>query len=473
MELALRGDTSGMADYMSKKNLKVHIDVCDLFTLDDKEYKVILIEGAPGSGKTTLLRYTTQKWGSGEQFCQFSLVLLIQLRDIEVQKAKCLADLIPFVFDPDRVKAIAKKIALKDGKGVLLLFDGWDELPIDMQSKSLFREVIRVPQKHALSKAVVLVSARQIISANIQQYVTTRVEIFGFTPKQIEMYVKEILPEKEADKLMATIKDDPVLEGNCYLPLSTAIITHTYICMGHALPATFCRIIMELALSCLYRYIKKNTPYGYLYVTLNSFDDLQNTEKEQFDSLCNKAYSSLLREEYSFHDLNMPTLGLMQSVQSFVVRGKSTQHYFLHLSLQELCAARHFISLPTDEQIPLYHDFIRCKARQMVGMLPFYSAIGGLNSLSAKQELMDYFWGIFSIDKSEKEALIKPKAVRLGEKEVIHSHFMLFDHIHESQNPEVCQLLPSEIDTMDYSVSTRDVIAMKYQQKTRIVSNEK
>ena len=93
------------------------------------------------------------------------------------------------------------------------------------------------------------------------------------------MYVKESLPENEADKLMATIKDDPVLEGNCYLPLSTAIITHTYICMGHALPATFCRIIMELALSCLYRHIKKNTPYGYLYVTLNSFDDLQNTEK--------------------------------------------------------------------------------------------------------------------------------------------------------------------------------------------------
>ena len=84
---------------------------------------------------------------------------------------------------------------------------------------------------------------------------------------------------------------------------------------------------------------------------VNSFDDLQNTEKEQFNSLCNKAYTSLLREEYSFYDPNMPTLGLMQSVQSFVVRGKSTQHYFLHLSLQELCAARHFISLPTDEQL--------------------------------------------------------------------------------------------------------------------------
>ena len=405
MELALRGDTSGMADYMSKKNLKVHIDVCNLFTLDNKEYKVILIEGAPGSGKTTLLRYITQKWGSGELFCQFSLVLLIQLRDVEVQKAKCLADLIPFEFDPDRIQEIAKKIALRNGKGVLLLFDGWDELPIDMQSESVFRDIIRVPQKHGLSKAALLVSARQITSANIQQYVTTRIEILGFTPKQIEMYVKESLPENEAEKLMATIKDDPVLEGNCYLPLSTAIITHTYICMGHALPATFCRIIMELALSCLYRHIKKNTPYGYLHVTLNSFDDLQNTEKKQFNSLCNKAYSSFLREEYSFHDLNMPTLGLMQSVQSFVVRGKSTQHYFLHLSLQELCAARHFISLPTDEQTSLYRDYIRRKANQMVGILPFYSALGGLNSLSAKREFMEYFHELFNLETNYDKAM--------------------------------------------------------------------
>ena len=465
MELALRGDTSGMADYMSKKNLKVHIDVCDLFTLDNKEYKVILIEGAPGSGKTTLLRYITQKWGSGELFCQFSLVLLIQLRDIEVQKAKCLADLIPFVFDPDRIQEIAKKIALRNGKGVLLLFDGWDELPIDIQSESVFRDIIRVPQKHGLSKAALLVSARQITSANIQQYVTTRIEILGFTPKQIEMYVKESLPENEAEKLMATIKDDPVLEGNCYLPLSTAIITHTYICMGHALPATFCRIIMELALSCLYRHIKKNTPYGYLYVTLNSFDDLQNTEKEQFDSLCNKAYSSFLREEYSFHDLNMPTLGLMQSVQSFVVRGKSTQHYFLHLSLQELCAARHFISLPTDEQTSLYRDYIRRKANQMVGILPFYSALGGLNSLSAKREFMEYFHELFNLETNYDKAM---EFGHIRAEESVNPFFMLFDHIHESQNPEICQLLPSTIDTLNFPLSTCNVIAMKY-----IIANKK
>ena len=55
-----------------------------------------------------------------------------------------------------------------------------------------------------------------------------------------------------ASSLLIKIQQDPVLQGNCYLPLSIAIITHTFICMGHSLPATFCRIIEELALSCIY-----------------------------------------------------------------------------------------------------------------------------------------------------------------------------------------------------------------------------
>ena len=462
MGLALQGNTSGMADYMSKKNLKVHIDVCDLFALDNKEYKVVLIEGAPGSGKTTLLRYITQKWGSGELFCQFSLVLLIQFRDIEVQKAKCLADLIPFVFNSTEKDAIAKKIAKKDGKGVLLLFDGWDELPTDMQSKSFLRDIIVVPHKHSLLKAAVVVSARPISSTSMQKHITTRIEILGFTPKQIEMYVKESLSEKEAEDLMAAIKQDAVLQGNCYLPLSTAIITHTYICMGHALPATFCRIIMELALSCLYRHIKKNTPYGYLYVTLNSFDDLQNTERKQFNSLCNKAYSSLLREEYSIHDPNMPTLGLVQSVQSFVVRGKSTQHYFLHLSLQELCAARHFISLPTDEQISLFRDFMELKAVQMLGVLSFYAALGGLDSTRAKEVFNQYCHRIFNFQKHMthgKEVIHTSEKIN---KVDVNPLSMLFNHAYESQNPEICQLLPSAIDTHKCPLSTRDIIAIAY-----------
>ena len=124
-------------------------------------------------------------------------------------------------------------------------------------------------------------------TASIQQFATTRIEILGFTPEQIDRYVTESLPEGEAKKLITAIRKNPNLPGNCSLPLSIAIITHTYISMGHELPATFCQIIMELALSCLYRYIKKCTPYGYLYVTLTHLM-IYRMQREHNSILCVK-----------------------------------------------------------------------------------------------------------------------------------------------------------------------------------------
>ena len=70
-----------------------------------------------------------------------------------------------------------------------MLFDGWDELPMEKQKKSMFLEVLKCPEKYSLSKAAVLVSARPITSASIQQFATTRIEILGFTPEQIDRYI--------------------------------------------------------------------------------------------------------------------------------------------------------------------------------------------------------------------------------------------------------------------------------------------
>ena len=394
MRMALEDNVPGMTDYMIDGKLKVPVKLQDIFTLDSKERKVILIEGAPGSSKTTLFWHICQRWSAGELFSQFTLVLLVKLRDPEVQKAKGLAGILPFA---DEKKEIASQIKQTKGKGVLLLLDGWDELPEEQQRDSLFRTLIEAPHKHSLQKAAVVVSACQISSASLQQYTSTQIEILGFTPDQIEQYVETSLQSQPqaATSLLTTIKQDPVLQSNCYLPLSIAIITHTFICMGHALPATFCRIIKELALSCLYRHIKKHTPYGHLYRTLNSFDDLQSEMESQFNTLCEKAYNSLLRSQYSFSDLHIPALGLMQSVQSFVVRGKETQHYFLHLSLHELCAAKHFISLPEEQQSSIVDDILMGKGHQMASMLSFYSAFGGWMLTKSKQVLIKHAQGHF------------------------------------------------------------------------------
>ena len=86
--MAREGNVSGMTEYMRKKNLKVPVELRDIFTLDKKRHKVILIEGAPGSGKSTLFWHICQKWSAGELFSQFQLVLLVKLRDCEIQKAE-------------------------------------------------------------------------------------------------------------------------------------------------------------------------------------------------------------------------------------------------------------------------------------------------------------------------------------------------------------------------------------------------
>ena len=62
-------------------------------TLDGGE--IILIEGAPGSGKSTLTVHICQRWGKGELFQQFTVVILVQLRDPAVQSAQTIADLLP------------------------------------------------------------------------------------------------------------------------------------------------------------------------------------------------------------------------------------------------------------------------------------------------------------------------------------------------------------------------------------------
>ena len=462
--LAQQGDTSEMINHMSKQGQKVPIAVQDIFELDNGTCKVILIEGAPGSGKTTLFRYITRQWANGELFQSFNLVLLIQLRDKEVHEAKGLMDLLPFVYNQSEREQITKKCYKTKGERVLILFDGWDELPIEKQKKSIFLEVLKCPEKYSLSKAAVLVSARPITSVSIQQFATTRIEILGFTPEQIDMYVTKSLPEREAKKLTAAIREDPILQGNCYLPLSIAIITHTYITMGHELPATFCRIIMELALSCLYRYINKCTPYGYLYVTLNTFDDLQKAERTQFDTLCEMAYTSLTQQKYSFDDPNMPTLGLMQSVESFVARGKGMQHYFLHMSLHELCAAQYLASMQLNEQLAVLPTHLEFEMKNLLG---FFSALGGWKEKGAKVVLVSHARECLREMHSESHCGIyedkcKKKSQHLGYKSTVYPILSLLHYVHETQDATICESLPSVLEIHHFPLSSNDVAAMRF-----------
>ena len=359
----IRMTIHGDADNILRDKVKVE----QLFSPDTSERKMILVEGAPGSGKSTLLWHICQKWQSGELFQQFTLVLLVLLRDTAVHNAKCLADILPYLPDDcsqssELRDSIATQIRGSCGEGVLIMLDGWDEAPHSLQQEgSLIHNIITAPSKCALQKAAIVVSSRPKASARLWPYASTRVKVIGFTKERINEYIRESIENPAtAEKLMQQIEGIPQLGKNCHLPLNLAIITHTFLCSKNELPSTYCRTIITLALNCLLRHLQKNEYKS--IEALESFNDVPDSLKEQFITLCRIAYEGVACQKYSFlkqylsdqgrASCEVETFGLLQSVHSLVSRGSSTVYHFLHLSLQELCAAYYITSLPdTEEQI--------------------------------------------------------------------------------------------------------------------------
>ena len=361
IRMTIHGDTDNIL------HDKVPVKVEQLFSLDTSERKVILVEGAPGSGKSTLLWHTCQKWQSGELFQQFTLVLLVLLRDTAVHNAKCLADILPYLPDDcsqssELRSIIEAQIRASCGEGVLIMLDGWDEAPHSLQQEgSLIHDIITAPSKRSLQKAAIVVSSRPKASARLWPYASTRVEVIGFTKERRNEYIRESIENlATAQKLMQQIEDIPQLGQNCHLPLNLAIITNTFLCSKNELPSTYCRTIITLALNCLLRHFKKNENKS--IESLESFSDVPDSLKEQFVTLCRMAYEGVACQKYSFSkqflsdqgraSSEVETFGLLQAVHSLVSSGSSTVYHFLHLSLQELCAAYYITSLPdTEEQI--------------------------------------------------------------------------------------------------------------------------
>ena len=368
---------------------KEAIEVEQLFSLDSKKRKVILIEGAPGSGKSTFLWHICCKWQAGELFQQFSLVLLVTLRDTAVHFANSVADILPFVRSKLRDDVVSE-LEHTQGRDVLILLDGWDEAPARLrEDKSFFFGLIKNPHLSSLKRATIVISSRPSASGKLRNFVSSRIKVLGFTKREREEYVVETISNPDAaQELLAQIEDVPQLGENCHLPLNLVIITHTFLCMGHKLPSTYCRIIITLALNCLLRHIQKTTSLS--VEVLESFSDLPDSIVSEFNALCKLAYDKTVAEQYTFRQSELArisqsptprvnTLGLLQAVHSLVATGSSTVYHFFHLSLQELCAAYHIASLHTTaEQVATIWDLKEGKTEyhpRFGSVCLFYSAL--------------------------------------------------------------------------------------------------
>ena len=454
VRLTLRGNVD---DIMERKT---EVKLENIFNLNKKKRKVILIEGAPGAGKSTLAWHICQTWESGELFQEFRVVIFVQLRDPAIQSAKSLADMLP-VESEDMRSEVMSEIQSCRGHNVLFVLDGWDEYGPGLQHSSLFQQLICTPGEVNMHFSSLIITSRPIASGELQRYASSRVEIVGFTSAEVKNYFSESIGDTETErKLQDHLRERPVIEASCYLPLNAAIVVHLFLALNHTLPHTLHEVFSKLILCCIIRHLTKEAEEGKELPDISSLDDLPSDVQEQFKNICTMACHGVMNNKATFsaadlRSFNLPTklstLSLIQGVQSFMDLKSSLSYNFLHLSVQELLAAFHISKLPETEQVQIFNNLF--DQPRLAAVFRFYAAFTklqteGIRDIVAKIVLKENEY----VDRRMK--VIKPLLVNL-----LHG-------LYETRDRSLCHFVAShlngELDLRRNTLSPMDCLVLGY-----------
>ena len=426
---------------------KSPIKLKDLFKNIEGERKVILIDGAPGSGKSTLTVHICQQWGRGELFSQYTVVILVQLRDPKVQSAQSLADLLPYENRAMAERVSTEIMALK-GSGVLWILDGWDELPSQLQKDSVISKLIKpkLHQENPLSKTAVIVTSRPISSGDLCPLISARIEVLGFTAKEQRLFFTECLSNdtKAVETLVERLSSNPAMEGSCYLPLNASIVAHLYLTNG-SLPSTIYGIFSSLVQHCLSRYLHERQGISLELASFESLEGLPHELQISFKQLCKLAFTGARDNKVTFSTSDLEALGaskdicelgLLQAVPSIISHGRSLYHNFLHLSIQEMLAAVYISQMPASEQISTFDSMFNDS--RFSAVLQFYAAITKLRTSRPFLSLLPRF--LRPVPASIYD-LVR-KIIRKGSRSLLVS---LLNCLYEAQDTALCKYVGEQL----------------------------
>jgi len=430
---------------------KSSIELKNLFKLDDMRHKIILIEGAPGAGKSTLAWHICQKWESGVLFQEFEVVVFIQLRDPAIQSAKNIDDILPVESEIMREEVLSELRSCR-GRNVLFVLDGWDEYGAGLQADSPFQQLICSPVKVNMHFSSLVITSRPIASGELQRYASSRVEIIGFTSVEVKKYFHESLSHcgsKAEQAFQDHLRERPIIEASCSLPLNAAIVVHLFLALNHTLPHTLHEVFLSLVLNCIIRHLTRLAEVEEA-PDISSLDDLPQDVQKSFDNICTMAYHGVMKNKATFSaaDLQLfklPTeispLSLIQGVHSFTRINTSVSYNFLHLSVQELLAAHHIFKLPPGEQIPVFNDLLG--QPRLAAVFQFYAAFTKLKTEGIKDI-------VAKIAKKKQKPLL----------------IYLLHGLYEAQDPSLCTFVAShlngELDLSDNALGPIDCLVVGY-----------
>ncbi len=303
----------------------------------------ILIEGAPGIGKSTFSLELCRKWETIPCMKKYRLVILLRLREKEVQKISNVSELFYSYGGEDKTRLV-DEVSKSHGKGVLFILDGFDELPKRLQKEGFLISLIL---DRPLPECTVLVTSRPSATAELLTSVLPQKHIEIIQENKYASSVFSSEPETlERFKAYISASTNPVINNLMYVALNAAEIADIFRDSkpGHSLPHTLTEFNTQLCLSNLNRHLKIECPS----MNVCKFEDLPLDLYQHFLKLCEVAFEGLKNEEVIFHTLppDLVHFGFLDAVSALYGGGEVS--YNFHFTLQEFFAAYHISQLSDD-----------------------------------------------------------------------------------------------------------------------------
>ena len=400
-----------------------------------KQMKLVVISGAPGVGKSTLAKKLCKDISNKISDHGYDLVLLVELRDLiafkDLGEPFKLHHLMQLFTESEQVAVqLAREVQAYDGKGVLLILDGYDELLQELREDPFFIDLLAHSPKSPLHECDIVLTSRSILTSQIYRHLTnasaagnfTNIEVLGFTKAQVKHYAKLYFDAEGMQQLYPQFLDKvertPQINSLCSIPVVLSIICRVFLAKKD-LPPTLTEAYNEF----VFEKLLLNAPKG----CVDSLLHLPPTH--DFYQLCEIAFSCVVDQKVIFTAAELKDLstrysdretgcGLLTArpvdkLRSILAAVES--FFFIHLSVQEFLSALHVCRQDIEAQKEIWAKYLG--QPHMAQVWKFFCGLSKLvnfDALDVAPKLEDEEVLVQSLYESQNEAVVQ---------EVIPAHF--------------------------------------------------